>query len=53
MAIRIAGAGYAGGEPGRVLEWPVDRAFDVAAVLKFQGEYEETRYVMNERASKA
>lgn len=48
MAIRIAGAGYAEGEPGRVLKWPVDMVFDVAAVLKFQGEYDATRYVLNE-----
>jgi hypothetical protein len=52
MAIKIASKGYAGGDPMAVMLWPSDYAFDVAAFIRYQGEFDETMHVLNERRTK-
>ena len=50
-AIRLAGAGYGGGDPNKVLEMPVDVVVDVLSFLKFRSEYEETVHELNKPKS--
>lgn len=53
MAIKAAGAGFAGGDPAQFLRMPVDWALDIRDTLRFREEYEATRYVLNEKKGKS
>ena len=52
MAIKIASKGFAGGDPAAVMRMPVDWAFEIADFIRYQSDYEETRYVLNNRVNK-
>lgn len=49
MALRLAKAGYYGGDPGRVKMAPVDDVLNALAYESFVGEYEAVEYELNKK----
>lgn len=47
MALRLAKAGYWGGEPGRVLRAPTDEVIAAMQYENFCGDFERASYEMN------
>jgi hypothetical protein len=47
VALRLAKAGYYGGDPGRVKSAPVGDVLNALAYEGFIGEYEAVEYEMN------
>lgn len=47
IALKLARAGYGGGDPMRIMEWPADIVVAALQYEKFRGDYEQAYLNLN------